>query len=107
MAELRDIGRALNITLGRKGSLAVENREQTLVPGYRVQAVDTNGAGDMYAGACLYGWCAGMDPAEAAAFGNFAAATLVQQYGARLRRIGDYRQTLERFRDAPARGQTS
>lgn len=105
--ELRDIGRALNITLGKKGSLCVEGHGQTLVPGYPVKAVDTNGAGDMYAGACLYAWCAGMDPAAAAAFGNFAAATLVQQYGARLRQLGDYRRTLKRFRDTPARGQTS
>jgi len=107
VAELRDIARSLNITLGRKGSLTVENRQQTLVPGYTVQAVDTNGAGDMYAGACLYGWCAGMDPAMAAAFGNFSAATLVQQYGARLRRISDYQRTLGRFKEAPAKGQTS
>jgi sugar/nucleoside kinase (ribokinase family) len=72
------------------------------VPGYEVRAVDTNGAGDMYAGACLYGWCAGMGPEEAAAFGNFAAGQLVQAYGARLRRLDDYRKTLAAFRASPA-----
>jgi sugar/nucleoside kinase (ribokinase family) len=103
--ELKDIARSLNITLGKRGSLAVSARHQQLVPGYEVRAVDTNGAGDIYAGACLYGWSSGMDSAEAAAFGNFAAAALVQQYGARLRRIEDYRRTLAKFKAAPAKGQ--
>lgn len=100
--ELKDIGRALSITLGKRGSLAVTAHEETMVPGYAVKAVDTNGAGDMYAGACLYGWCAGMSPAQAAAFGNFAAAQLVQTYGARLRQVDDYRKTLKAFKAAPA-----
>lgn len=102
VSELKDIGRFLNVTLGKRGSLAVTPHEQSLVPGYEVRAVDTNGAGDMYAGACLYGWCAGMGPAEAAAFGNFAAGQLVQAYGARLRRLDDYRNTLAAFRASPA-----
>ncbi|MEQ8861588.1 MAG: adenosine kinase [Pseudomonadales bacterium] len=100
--ELKDIGRELNVTLGSRGSLAVSAHDQALVPGYQVRAVDTNGAGDMYAGACLYGWCAGMSPTQAAAFGNFAAAQLVQTFGARLRRIGDYASTLKAFKAAPA-----
>ncbi|MEQ8484824.1 MAG: adenosine kinase [Pseudomonadales bacterium] len=100
--ELRDIGRTLNVTLGRRGSLAVSGHQETLVPGYEVRAVDTNGAGDMYAGACLYGWCAGMDPNQAAAFGNFAAGQLVQTYGARLRHRDDYQKVLRGFKAAPA-----
>jgi sugar/nucleoside kinase (ribokinase family) len=95
--ELKDIGRAVNITLGKRGSLAVTQRGQKLVPGVEVRAVDTNGAGDMYAGACLYGLCSGMSAEQAAAFGNFAAGKLVQTYGARLRRLAEYRQTLEAF----------
>lgn len=102
VTELRDIAREVNITLGKAGSLAVTQDDRTLVPGYEVNAVDTNGAGDMYAGACLYGWCAGMSPAQAAAFGNFAAGQLVQTYGARLRHVGDYGQTLQAFKAAPA-----
>jgi sugar/nucleoside kinase (ribokinase family) len=98
VSELRDIGRAVNITLGKRGSLAVSQRGQTMVPGVEARAVDTNGAGDMYAGACLYGWCSGMSAEEAAAFGNFSAGKLVQTYGARLRRLDEYRQTLKAFR---------
>ncbi len=104
VTELKDVGRSLNVTLGKRGSLAVSAHEQHLVPGYTVKAVDTTGAGDMYAGACLYGWCAGMGPEQAAAFGNFAAAQLVQTPGARLRQLGHYRRTLDAFRAAPAPG---
>jgi len=96
--ELKDIAAALNITLGSRGSLAVDSHSQHTAPGYPVEAVDTNGAGDIYAGACLYGWCAGMSAAQAAAFGNFAAAALVQRYGARLRQVKDYQDVLRRFK---------
>lgn len=102
VTELKDIGRALNVTLGKRGCLAVTAHDETLVPGYEVKAVDTNGAGDMYAGACLYGWCSGMSPEQAAAFGNFAAGQLVQTYGARMRHLGDYRKTLAAFKAGPA-----
>jgi sugar/nucleoside kinase (ribokinase family) len=97
VAELKDVGRAVNVTLGKRGSLAVTQHEQVLVPGFEVRAVDTNGAGDMYAGACLHGWCSGMSPEQAAAFGNYAAGQLVQTYGARLRRLEHYGHTLTAF----------
>jgi fructokinase len=96
--ELAEAARAVNITLGARGSLAVNGREQRRAPGYPVTAVDTNGAGDIYAGACLFGWAAGMSSEQAAAFGNFAAANLVQRYGARFRHAGDYQSVLGDFR---------
>lgn len=92
IAELKDIGRTCNITLGRRGSMSVSEGRPVTVPGLPVTARDTNGAGDIYAGACLYGRAQGMDPAHAAKLGNFAAATLVQHYGARLRRSDQYRE---------------
>jgi len=97
VTELKDIGRYLNITLGAKGSLAVTPHGQTLIPGFPAEAVDTTGAGDMYAGGCLYGWSRDMDPQQAAGLGNFAAAALVQAYGARLRTHDQYLQTLGSF----------
>lgn len=97
VTELKDIGRHLNVTLGARGSLAVTPKGQTMVPGSPARAVDTTGAGDIYAGGCLYGWTQGMEAAEAASFGNFAAATLIQAYGARLRSKADYVRTLKAF----------
>ncbi len=97
IAELRDIGKNLNITLGSKGCMVVGLHDKHLVEGYPADAVDTTGAGDMYAGGCLYGWCAGMDARQAAALGNYSAACLVQQLGARLRKSADYQTTLQDF----------
>lgn len=97
IAELRDIGKNLNITLGSKGCMVVGLHDKHVVEGYPADAVDTTGAGDMYAGGCLYGWCAGMDARQAAALGNYSAACLVQQLGARLRKSADYQTTLQDF----------
>lgn len=95
--ELNDIAHTTNITLGSKGSVAISPHYHIEVPGYPVKAIDTNGAGDMYAGACLYAWAAGMDQKQAARFGNFAAAQLVQNYGARLKNIQAYQKLLATF----------
>ncbi len=97
VAELKDIGRYLNVTLGARGSLAITPTGQTMVDGFPARAVDTTGAGDMYAGGCLYGWSQGMSPEEAAGLGNFAAATLVTTYGARLKTNDQYNETLKAF----------
>jgi sugar/nucleoside kinase (ribokinase family) len=51
------------------------------VPGYQVEAVDTNGAGDTHAGAFLAALAAGAAPAEAARRANAAAALSVTRRG--------------------------
>ena len=40
-----------------------------------------------------------MESVQAASFANFAAANLVEQYGARLKNVNDYRSVLARFQD--------
>jgi sugar/nucleoside kinase (ribokinase family) len=100
--ELKDIARTLCVTLGKRGCLAASGHDRHVVAGHEVKAVDTNGAGDIFAAACLYGVCAGMELTGAAAFGNFAAAELVQTYGARFRRPEAYGAVLRRFKEARA-----
>jgi fructokinase len=95
--ELNDIAHTTNITLGSKGSVAIAPHHHIEAAGYPVKAVDTNGAGDMYAGACMYAWSNGMDAEQAARFGNFAAAHLVQNYGARLKSIQAYQKLKDSF----------
>ena len=102
IAELKDIAHTCNVTLGSRGSMTITKGQAVTVPGYAVAARDSNGAGDIYAGACLYGWATGMEPPVAARLGNFAAATLVQHYGARLRRIEHYRQVMLAFQRSSA-----
>jgi hypothetical protein len=73
VAELKDIARSVNVTLGARGSLVIDGHDRWEVPGFPVTPIDTNGAGDIYAGACLAGWTTGMPVQVAARFGNFAA----------------------------------
>jgi sugar/nucleoside kinase (ribokinase family) len=101
VSELKDIARTVNVTLGPAGSLVVRGRARHPVSGFPVAPLDTNGAGDIYAGACIAGWCAGMPEETAARFGNFAASVLITRYGARLRTADDYRRVLEDFRRLP------
>jgi hypothetical protein len=49
-----------------------------------VKALDSNGAGDMFAGAFLYAVTQGYSHVQAAALGNHAAARVVGQFGNRL-----------------------
>ena len=98
VAELADIAPFVNITLGARGSLAVANGQRHFTAGYPSQAVDTTGAGDIYAGAVLYAHNIGADPAQAASFANFAAAELVSRHGARLDTTAQYADLKRRFR---------
>jgi sugar/nucleoside kinase (ribokinase family) len=56
------------------------------VPGEKVKAVDTSGAGDMFAGAFLYAVTHGYSHIDAARLANRAAGQVVSQYGKRLAR---------------------
>ncbi len=98
VAELRDIARRGFITLGAAGSLAFSGKRYWRTPAVPVTALDSTGAGDIYAGACLHGLAVGMDERTAARFGNHAAATLVQRFGARLARPEDYLAIRHSFR---------
>mgnify|MGYP001364519447 CR=1 FL=1 len=95
--ELSDVANTLNITLGAKGSLFAQYGRQTLIPAFTATPVDTNGAGDIYAGANIHGWCLEMDPIAAARFGNLAASSLIGKYGARFKHVSDYKELLSRF----------
>ena len=102
--ELRDIAPCVNITLGARGSFVISPKETAEVPGIAAQAVDTTGAGDMYAGACLYARATGASPTEAARFASAAAAKTVSAFGARLPSPHHYRELLAEIAPAaPAR----
>ncbi|UII70264.1 PfkB family carbohydrate kinase [Pseudomonas sp. HN11] len=51
------------------------------VPGFKVQAVDSNGAGDAHAGVFIAGLAKGLKPAGAARRANAAAALAVTRWG--------------------------
>ena len=72
------------ITCGADGALVYADGGSYQVPGIPVQAIDTNGAGDLFAGGVLYGLSHGYSPLDAARLGCYAAAQVVTRFGPRL-----------------------
>lgn len=71
-------------TCGADGALICEGGQIISVPGVGVKAVDTTGAGDLFAGGALYGLTHDLDVEKAGKLGSYAAAQVVAQYGPRL-----------------------
>lgn len=82
---LQDYCRTFAITCGADGALVFDGEHSYFVESPSVKAVDTNGAGDMFAGAFLWGITHGHDFETAGRFANLAAGKVVAQYGPRLR----------------------
>ena len=82
--QLKKYAKTFVITLGAGGSLSYDGTDLVQTPGVITNAVDTNGAGDMYAGAFLYAINAGHSYAWAAKFANEASARVISQFGPRI-----------------------
>ena len=78
------LAKVVCLTRSAQGCLVIEGQRITTVAATPVKAIDSNGAGDMFAGAFLYAVTHGHSTAQAAALGNVAAAQVVSQYGCRL-----------------------
>ena len=72
------------LTLGKNGSIIMHEGEAIAIESVDVKAVDTTGAGDMYAAGVLYGITNGLSWAQAGHLGSHAAGKIVSQLGARL-----------------------
>lgn len=72
------------LTLGAKGSILMHDGEAIPIEGVDVEAIDTTGAGDMYAGGLLYGITNGLTWKQAGHLASHAAARIVSQLGARM-----------------------
>lgn len=84
IAEIKKIARQFAITLGADGALVYDGVAQHHIAPHKVTAIDTNGAGDMFAGAFLYGITQGWSFPDAGKLASIAAATVVSDYGPRL-----------------------
>ena len=82
--QISKLARVVCLTRSAKGCIVLEGGQRTEVPGVPVKALDSNGAGDIFAGAFLYAVTQGYSHVQAAALGNRAAARVVGQYGNRL-----------------------
>lgn len=72
------------ITLEDKGCLYQLNNQIKIMPGLKVTAVDTTGAGDIFHGAFVYGLASNFDLEKALTISNIAAGLSVLKYGGRL-----------------------
>lgn len=72
------------LTLGAEGSLLMHGGTLTPIEGVPVQAIDTTGAGDMYAAGILYGLTSGLSWRQAGHLASHGASRIVSQMGARL-----------------------
>jgi sugar/nucleoside kinase (ribokinase family) len=82
---LKADAKAFVITLGADGALIFDGNKLISVAGCEVTAIDTNGAGDMFAGAFLYAITAGQSYEQAGLLASRSAAQVVSQFGPRLR----------------------
>ena len=94
--QLKKYAKTFVITRGAGGSLSYDGTDLVQTAGVTANALDTNGAGDMFAGAFLYAINAGHDYAWAAKFANAASARVVSQFGPRIDAV-EYEQIKQLF----------
>ena len=85
------------ITMGEKGSSVITSNEIIHTPKVNIEPVDTNGAGDMFAGSFLYALLQDSDLRSCAEFANYGASKVVETFGPRLTEEG-YRQVLNNYK---------
>ena len=81
---LRERAGIVVITRGPQGARIWDGDAWLDIASHPVTACDTNGAGDLYAGAFLYGYTQGLGCEVAGRLASLASATLVTRFGARL-----------------------
>lgn len=84
--ELRKWARSLAITRSEKGALLFDGEREIDVLTQKVEPVDTNGAGDLFAGAFLYALAQGHSFGESGKLACACSSQLVTQFGPRLKK---------------------
>ncbi len=92
--------KSLVVTLGAEGSAVFHSNQMTQVSVRQVKAIDTNGAGDLFAGVFLHMISQGVDYDKAAHSANYASSILVTEYSSRLTVKGLHE--LKTFMDSPS-----
>ena len=84
ISALANIANKIVVTRGNKGAKVVTHDKHIDIEVSPVTAIDTNGAGDMFAGAFMYGLTQGMSDRDAGMLASESAARIVATFGARL-----------------------
>jgi len=85
------------ITTGAEGSIVIKDGELTSSPAVSITPVDTNGAGDMYAGSFMHAYLLGHNIKDCASFSNYASSKVVETFGPRLSSDG-YKKVLNKLK---------
>jgi len=84
--KLKQAAKRFVITKGANGALVFDGDTFISIEPYPANAVDTNGAGDMFAGAFLYGLTHGHSYAGSGKLASLASSHVVRQWGPRLQK---------------------
>lgn len=82
---IKTFAKTFAITLGAKGAAIYDGETIISIDAHPIKAVDSNGAGDLFAGAFMYGLTHGMTFEQAGKLASKASSQIVSQFGPRLR----------------------
>ncbi|MFC4874123.1 adenosine kinase [Negadavirga shengliensis] len=83
--ELKRVAKYFVITQGKNGAMIFDGDTFVDIEPYPTKALDSNGAGDMFAGAFLYGITNGHSFASSGKLASMASSKIVSQFGPRLK----------------------
>ena len=72
------------VKMGSKGSYVKQGEKLYHIPAEKVKAIDTTGAGDVYAAGFLYGYANNMPLYRCAEIGTLCAAQVIEEIGAKI-----------------------
>ncbi len=82
---IKTFSKTFAITLGANGAVVFDGSSIINIDAHPVQALDTNGAGDLFAGAFMYGLTHGQNFEQAGNLASKASSIIVGQFGPRLK----------------------
>ncbi|MDF2159026.1 adenosine kinase [Algoriphagus sp. CAU 1675] len=82
--EMKKAAKHFVITQGKNGAMIFDGDTFIDIEPYKTTAIDSNGAGDMFAGAFLYGVTNGHSYASSGKLASMASSQIVSQFGPRL-----------------------
>lgn len=82
---IKTFSKTFAITLGANGAAVYDGSNLISIDAHPVKAVDTNGAGDLFAGAFMYGLTHGLSFEQSGNLASKASSQIVSQFGPRLR----------------------
>lgn len=81
---LKKVAKHFVITQGKNGAIIFDGDTFIDIEPYATEAIDTNGAGDMFAGAFMFGITNGHSYASSGKLASMASSKIVSQFGPRL-----------------------